>query len=146
MNFRQMLPGDIDRIMVQERQLHSMLMAGDDYKEELIDHTLVCVGEMDGKIMIICGLTPIWEGRAVAWALISRHAPKHMLRITRRIQQFLKDAPFRRIEAQSDVNFEQAHKWLEILGFRQEGFARGFYPDGGDAYLWSRLRECHSVQ
>jgi len=140
MKFRALEPGDVKTIMVQEKQGHALLYLDDDYEKDLLQSAYTVVGEHDGEIMVIFGVTEMWQGRAQAWALLSRQAGKHLKAITVRARSLLDAAPFRRIEAQCDFNFPQADRWLKMLGFQFEGVAEKFNPDGSSAKLWARLK------
>lgn len=98
------------------------------------------VGEVDGEILIIAGLAPQWENRAMAWTLISKNAGSHFRTIHREVEKFLVRSPFRRIEATVDVGFKEGHRWMKMLDFEPEGVMRAYRPDGGDQVLYARIR------
>lgn len=133
-------PGDTDRIELQEAQdvLRDHLSSVD--LQPLSDAGLAMTAEVDGKIIAIAGLAPQWEGRAIAWALLSNHSGDHFVRINREVRRFLIKSGIRRIEATVDVGFTQGHRWLKILGFEPEGYMKAYRPDGGDQILYSRVR------
>lgn len=106
----------------------------------LADAGLAWTAEDDGEIIGIAGLAPQWENRAIAWALISASAGKRFQVIHRAVKRFLDVSPFRRIEANVDVGFEQGERWMKMLGFEYEGYLRAYRPDGADMLLFSRIR------
>lgn len=96
----------------------------------------------NGQVVACAGLAPQWENRAIAWAYLADGlgAPL-MLQLHRAVQRFLEVAPFDRIEATADVEFEQGHRWLRMLGFKLEAPCMPKYrPDGGDSSLYARVR------
>lgn len=98
---------------------------------------------MDGDTVIACaGVAEVWNGRAVAWAFISKDAGRHMMSIHRAVAGFLSASRFRRIEAWVDEGFEPGMRWMALLGFTQETALpmQGFRPDGGACFLFSRVK------
>lgn len=99
-------------------------------------------GLVDGRVVACAGCTEVWQGRAVAWALLSKDAGRHMMQIHRAVHGYLKAAQFRRIEAWVDEGFGPGERWLEMMGFRRETPEpmRGFRPDGGACFLFARTK------
>ena len=96
---------------------------------------------MDGDLIIGCaGVVEVWEGRAVAWSLLSADSGRHFFGIHRAVDGFLKAAPWRRIEATVDVGFDAGGRWIRMLGFEHEGRLRGYTPDGRDQELFARVK------
>ena len=98
---------------------------------------------LDGDRVIACsGCVEIWDNRAMAWALISRDAGRHMVGIHKAVAGFLAGAKWRRIEATVDVGFNAGMRWMALLGFKQETTEpmRAYRPDGGDCYLFARVK------
>lgn len=98
---------------------------------------------LSGTNVIACsGVTEVWTGRAVAWALISKDAGRHMVGIHKAVAGYLSAAKYRRIEAWVDEGFEPGMRWLELLGFTLETPSpmRGFRPDGASCFLFSRVK------
>lgn len=94
----------------------------------------------DGRVLGAAGLLPQWEGRAIAWALLSDAAGPHMLAITRAVKRFLAMQGYGRVETWAEVHFEPAHRWLKMLGFEFEARVRAYTPQGGDACLYGRIK------
>jgi hypothetical protein len=135
-------PAHLDRLRLQPAQAHfgaellkpgyaDMLRQGSSFSAVAGDDVLACAG-----------VSEVWEGRAVAWALVSEAAGRHMLGIHRATAGFLAQAAYRRIEATVDEGFEAAHRWLRLLGFSCETPAgmRGFNPDGRNSFLYARVQ------
>lgn len=95
-----------------------------------------------GEVLACAGIADVWEGRGIAWALVGERAGRHMLAIHRAVSGFLIQAPYRRIEAMVDAGFDEAHRWIKLLGFQCEtpDGMRGFTPDGRDSFLYSRVK------
>lgn len=94
------------------------------------------------KVIACSGTAEVWAGRAVAWALISKDAGRHMVGIHKAVAGYLSAAKYRRIEAWVDEGFEPGMRWLEMLGFIRETPMpmRGFRPDGGSCFLFSKVK------
>jgi len=101
---------------------------------------LAWTGEVDGKIVGVAGVIPQWSNRAIAWAMIAKDAGPHFVSIHREVRKFLIHCPFVRVEAQVDVGFPEANRWMTMLGFELEGYMRAFRPDGADMLLYARVR------
>lgn len=99
-------------------------------------------GMVDGRVVACAGCSEVWQGRAVAWALLSKDASKHMMVLHRAVHGYLKAAQFRRIEAWVDEGFKPGERWLQMMGFRLETPEpmQGFRPDGGACFLYSRVK------
>lgn len=132
----------LDRIGLQAAQAHfggefikpgyaDMLRQGPAFTALHGDQVLACAGTVE-----------IWPGRAMAWALLSELAGRHLLALHRAVAGFLMQAPYRRIEATVDDGFEPGHRWLRLLGFTCETPAGmpGFTPQGRGAFLYARVR------
>ena len=96
--------------------------------------------EENNEILAIVGLEPQWEGRAVAWTFISQHAGKHFPMIHKVITAIMDNSGFKRIETTVDVGFKQGHRWMKMMGFEVEGLMRAYRPDGGDMFLYARIK------
>lgn len=100
-----------------------------------------CFTALEGDEVLGCaGVMNMWEGRVMAWALISADAGKNFIRIFKAIKRFVDSHPADRIEATVDVNFEEGHRLMKMLGFEYEGLARKYLPDGRDVCLYARIR------
>lgn len=96
--------------------------------------------EVDGAPICCAGLMPVWDGRAYAWALLSKNSGKYMVPLTRAIRSRLSVAGFRRVEMAVDSTFGAGCRWAGLLGFRLETPfpMRAYLPNGRDAYLYAR--------
>lgn len=135
-------PVHLQRIRLQSAQTYfGSEIAKPDYADMLMSGPLFTALEGD-EVLACAGVAEVWTGRAVAWALISQDAGRHMFGVHRAVSGFLAQAPYRRIEAMVDAGFDAAHRWIRLLGFVCEtpNGMRGFNPDGRDSYLYSRVK------
>lgn len=94
----------------------------------------------DGKVVGCAGLVFQWEQRALAWALLSHDAGKHMISIVRKIDKYLNFRDVRRVEATAICGFKPGARLLEMLGFKYEGLAEKYTPDGEDVLMYAKVR------
>jgi RimJ/RimL family protein N-acetyltransferase len=100
-----------------------------------------CFTALNNDEVLGCsGVIKQWDNRAIAWALISEFSGKNFVGIHRAVSRFLDLSEFNRIEAFVDADFEQGHRWIQMLGFEREGYMRQFSPDGRDSVLYARLK------
>jgi hypothetical protein len=100
---------------------------------------------IDGnKVVGASGFVPQWEGRMIAWALLSPKIPKMAwVQIARKTKlEMVKHLAngTRRIEATVPVGFDQGIRYAELLGFKREALMKSYQPDGSDAYLFACVR------
>lgn len=128
-------------LMIQSAQASPPLTAAESEELAKLGYCYTGVDEA-GTVHAIAGVVPQWEGRAQAFAFIGANAGRHFLAIDRAVRRFLRDCPYRRVEAHVDVNFPAGMRWLELLGFERETERpmRKFSPDGRDCHLYARVR------
>lgn len=98
-------------------------------------------GMLDDNIAGCAGVLPMWQGRGVAWAYISRFAERnHFISVHKSVSRFLEACYLQRIEMTVDCDFPQGHRWAEMLGFTKEAECmKAYRPDGGDCSLYARV-------
>ena len=97
---------------------------------------------IDGRIVAIGGLLPIWKGRAQAYLFICEDVGgRDLLRLIRSCRRHLITfAPqWPRIECYVLPTFLQAVRFAERLGFVKEGYLRRFDVDGVDSIIMARI-------
>ena len=97
----------------------------------------------DGRTIAAVGISPMWKGVGTAWALLSIHALKKPLFLTRSVLQFLHQieqaGELRRIEAAVNCEHSASIRWIEVLGFVREGTMKNYGVGGsGDFDLYAR--------
>lgn len=97
---------------------------------------------IDGEVMCIAGIQRQWDGRAMAWCLLSRHVGRRMVSLTRAMRRFLDALDYGRIEMYVDTQFSPGCRLAELLGFVNETpqGMRGFLPNGNSAFMYGRAR------
>lgn len=120
-------PDHLRRLALQERQADLARFIGRTDYAEKVGEAGPAWSAMVGEEPIACaGFHLPWEGRAVAWAVLSQSAGRHMLELTRGVKRALENCPAERIEAQVLASFGPGLRWAAALGFRPEGLLRRF--------------------
>ena len=94
----------------------------------------------DGKVLACVGLMHQWDGRATAWAVMTKNVGgADYLAIHRAVKRFMKLINYRRIDATVLCTFENAIRWAEMLGFKRETPEpmQNYGPDGRGHYLYA---------
>jgi len=95
-------------------------------------------GIVDDRPVVCAGFLPLWEGRAMAWALLAFDAGRHMAAIHRAAKARMDAANYRRLEAYVDPRWAVARRWVSMLGFQREGLLKRFTPAGEDMEIYCR--------
>jgi RimJ/RimL family protein N-acetyltransferase len=138
-------PHHLHRLALQPHQQHlGPLLRENGWAEEVVESGPCWTAFADGEPIACAGLHECWEGRAVAWALLSEAAGRHMHALTRLVRRALEMHPASRIEAHAQLDFVPALRWARLLGFTPEAVLRNFHR-GLDfqsyVYLKPGLRE-----
>jgi len=127
-------------LRAQEAQAYVREYMSDKYAKDL-ENTLSWAGIADGRVIGCFGVCEMWTHRALLWAFLDQSAGRHLVSIHRAVKRFLEVAPYRRIEAEVDCEFEAGHRWLRMLGFEMEcERMRCYRVDGGDSALYARVK------
>jgi hypothetical protein len=100
----------------------------------------------EGKVVGIGGLNKWREGIGLFWLILTADCLKDGLHgivaltaIEGKVNELIKTNHLWRAEANIRVDFPQAIRMIEFLGFQKEGRMRKFFPDKTDGYLYSRI-------
>lgn len=101
-------------------------------------------GIIEGRIVIVGGVTPVTEHTGKCWTLISKHAAGHGVRIVAKTKECLDsmmtDMRLHRLETSNLKEAEEHHKWCKMLGFVEEG-EMPYYDDKKRTYIrFAKLR------
>lgn len=132
-------PPDLVSLSLQPQQ-KQIFVATTQYAEALANAgPAYTVYTESGELLACLGLMYQWEGYSKAYAFLGEHAGVHMLRLTRRIREWLDARPERRIDCAVDANFLQAHRWAKLCGFKYEGPLEKYF-DERDCAQYVRTR------
>lgn len=99
-------------------------------------------GIVNGQVAICAGTIEYWEGRALLWTVFNTEFKRNFFPVYKCIQTWLDQQPYRRLEMAVPYGFDIGCRRALMLGFNIEcGRAKAFMQGGGDAVLFSRVRE-----
>ena len=108
-----------------------------------IEGDVICTLLNNAVPLLIGGVAPVWEGRGIAWSIVSRYAAGYMHQVTKLARSHIEGSGFRRVEMMVRSTFTEAHRWARLLGFSAECEMIDFkpaMPEGfRDEYLYVRL-------
>ena len=100
----------------------------------------------ESAIVAVGGLWVRWEGVGLLWLMLTADCKKYGIHgllaleaIKEKMEYLIEKNNLWRAEAAIRVDFPQAIKMIEFLGFEREGLMRQYYPDKTDAFLYSRI-------
>lgn len=92
----------------------------------------------DGYVLFCCGFVTQWPGRHNAWAALSKRTSRRMFAVVSTMKRMVTLVPSGRIDLTVCSNFQPAHRLAKILGFRHHHHEERYWPDGGDADVYTR--------
>lgn len=99
---------------------------------------------IDGKVEGCLGLVMEWDKTAYAWSYLSKKACLHPYSLSKLVSKLLNmyeiGLCLDRISATTRCDSLVSRRWLQSLGFVQEGIMRKYGPDGSDYALYARVR------
>lgn len=128
-------------VLQEDQQWGTAYMNLDTYAQEMVD-----AGEgfamVDGEEVIGCaGVSRLDMCRAQSWALISENiGPMRYFQYHKAVRDFLDNCDWQRVEMAVAEMHVEAHRWAHMLGFKPEGLMKKYFPDGGSATLWARIK------
>jgi len=100
-------------------------------------------GLVDGNIVGVGGVDEMWTGVGEVWLMLSYETdryPKRAYKVIRDgLKQLIEDNGFWRTQAWGRIDFDRAHTLFKHLGFKPEGIAKKYTPDGVDAILYAKV-------
>jgi hypothetical protein len=94
----------------------------------------------DGRTFCVGGVCDLGFGRGNAWSILGHGSPRHFVGVHRAVLAHLARVPFRRVEMAVAPQCSSAIRWALMLGFQFEAPMRAWFPDGSEAYLFSRVK------
>lgn len=130
-------PEMVGMIDVQPAQRDQVMHADD--VAAAIDRGPAYAVAHEGRLLAIGGVAIVWPGRGHLWGLLAGGLGVSMTPIHRVVSRVLAEVDVRRLEAHISCDHPEASRWIEMLGFEQEGVMRAFWK-GRDFALYARVR------
>lgn len=92
----------------------------DDSYIDLLASTKAKTVIVEGRVLVCAGVMPITDYMGKAWLLMSKHAGRDLLKLTREVGDFLNKTNYARIETPVMRSYKNGHRWCKILGFVNE--------------------------
>ena len=102
------------------------------------------VTDQEDQVVFCFGIHHKWAGCGEVWAIYSPLAKKYAntLRVTKMLLGCLdRQFGYYRFQAAIDARFPETVRFIEHLGFRQEGVMRRYGPHGEDRILYALVKE-----
>jgi hypothetical protein len=100
----------------------------------------------EGSLVAVGGLCVRWEGVGLLWLILTSDCKKYgihgvvaLLAIKEKVNELIENNSLWRAEADVRVDFPQAIKMIEYLGFTRECRREQYFPDKTDGYLYSKV-------
>lgn len=102
----------------------------------------------ESEIVAVFGIAIRWPGYCLCWLMLTESCRKRGLyglialdSIQKKFEELLEENNILRAEANIRPDFDVAIKMVEFLGFKREGLMKCQLPDGGDAFLYAKIRK-----
>jgi hypothetical protein len=104
-----------------------------------------CVtGWVNGQIVGCGGIDLMWPGVGEVWMLLSYEVDRYPVRAYEVIRdglgKLIDDNNLQRCQGWCRKGFAKAHTLFRHLGFKPEGYAKKYTPDGVDCILYAKVR------
>ena len=74
-----------------------------------------------GSTLVACaGIVQAYGHCGEAWAVLSRHAGRHLVTVDRLARSIIAASPFTRVTTYVKCDFPAGHRWIKSLGFECE--------------------------
>lgn len=138
MNILPFKPEHARAIHLQRSQVPTISHITLQYLERLSVMGPSASAEHEGRIIACAGVAQIGFGMGALWAFLAEDSGQHFIRLDRCVRRLIELPKLRRIEASADVSFSPACRWLEMLGFAEEGLMLKYGPNGENCMRYAR--------
>lgn len=128
------------------KELHLKAIPNDEIKalaKEREESGKCVTGWVNGIVACVAGIDVLWEGVANVWMMltpeINNDVKQGYLCIRKGLKKIIEENKLRRIQAYGRTDFPECHVLFEHLGFKVEGIARKYTPDGVDVIMYAKV-------
>lgn len=98
----------------------------------------------DNKFLACYGIYPIFDHSCLVWSCFSKYIKDNcnyigIIKSLKKLLQLAHDKGYSRIEAVVNTKHKEAEDFIKFLGFTKEGKMKLYFPNGQDAYLYSKV-------
>ncbi len=139
MNVIPFRPEHLAQINLQERQRRTISHMTTEWLQVLAQGGTAVSAVVDDRIIGSAGIVVQSVDLGFLWGAISQDAGRYFIHLHRAAIRLLEIPRLQRIEAVTEVDFQQGRRWLELLGFECEGRFSKDGPNGEDhfRYAWT---------
>lgn len=127
---------DLDEIDLQDAQTSWLAHRDPAYAEALASGVAVTARE-DGRVLACAGVLSLDRDVGHAWAFVARG--QSMIRFRGYVRRLFEVCGKSRILANTEADFVEGCRWLELLGFKRLERLDACGPDGRDHWLYLRV-------
>lgn len=92
-------------------------------------------------VLLVGGLAETRADYATCWAVFGEDKHRQAAGVARAVRKVVDAAGYRRLDTLVQERFDEAMRFAWWLGFEREGMMRAYFPDGGNAVMFARIRE-----
>lgn len=135
-------PSHIDKLNAVEGDKEVIEFA-DFYRAEGIIEAIAIIDEND-DVVVVCGGAELWRGVCEVWLLKSDLFYKYSRQCAKIIKKHLDEGfnrcDYHRVQASCSKDSKEQSRWLEWLGFENEGVLRKYGLNGEDYIMHARIK------
>jgi hypothetical protein len=106
---------------------------------------LSMTGFVNDKIVGCGGIRKLWDGVGEVWLMLAPQTSVYPIKtyecIKDGFQKLIDENDFVRLQAWGRIGFTKSHTLFRHLGFKVEGRARKYTPDGCDCLLYAIVKD-----
>lgn len=129
-------PSDLDEIDLQSAQT-SWLRHRDPHYAQILARGVAVTAREHGQVLACAGVIALERDVGHAWAFVARG--QKMIRFRAYVRRLFEVCGKSRILANTEADFAEGCRWLELLGFERLERLEACGPDGRDHWLYVRV-------
>jgi len=131
----------LSNLSLQDMQTQMAPLLSDPAYGEGLEIQPLSFTAIEGDKVYACGgLIEEWNGVARAWMLITGKMDGKFMAVHSAVKKgIISNTQFHRIEMSVIKGHTEGCRWADLLGFRCEGLALKYSPDGTDCYRYARV-------
>lgn len=143
MRITKLCPEDFDRLKCQKKMAYINADMPAELKQAFAmqEHSYT-FWDSEGKALSCFGIVDLQGGRGEMWSVMHESCGSAFVGVCRAGKALLDAAPFQRVEAVVDCDFEESHRLVKLLGFELETpVMRSYRENGKDCSMYVRIKQ-----